>query len=101
MDVPHVDKPSVAKTDESKKPERVQPREAEPKKAEGGAAADSVTISSRAKLLQHLREKYDKLPEVRQDKVDDVKQRLEEGTIELSSEEIIQTILDGALFREA
>lgn len=109
MDVPHVQRPSVAKAGDAKKPDRVQPRDAESKKAEGGtatgaAASDTVSLSEKAKanarLLQHLREKFEELPDARQDKVEEARERIKEGALKMSSEEIIQNILDGNLFYE-
>ena len=60
---------------------------------------DSVDVSSKAKLLLKLRDSYDKLPEAKStDQVKDVKDKLEKGTVRLSSEEIVSSILQGTLF---
>ena len=60
---------------------------------------DSVDVSSKAKLLHKLRESYDKLPEVKADQqVKDVKENLDKGTLRLTSEEIVSSILKGTLF---
>jgi len=95
--------PQVPKTIATKKPEdavKVEPTQAR-KVSDGGKTAltDTVSLSSRAKLLQHLRAKYEDLPEVRKDRVEDLKRRVEEGTHRLTSEEIVKTILQGTLFQ--
>lgn len=108
MDVPHIQKPSAAKTDDLRKPERVQQKQAESKKAgsgiAAGAATDTVSLSPKAKanakLLQRLREKYDELPDVREGKVEEARQKIEQSALKLSSEEIVRNILDGGLFSE-
>ena len=96
--------PQIPKTDVSKRLEDTAKSDAaQSKKAKEGDKAesksDTVSLSSRAKLLQHLRAKYDELPDVRKDKVEDLKHRIEEGSHRLSSEEIVRTILQGALFK--
>ena len=62
--------------------------------------SDSVDVSSKAKLLHKLRDSYDKLPDPKNDAyVKDVKERLQKGTVSLSSEEIVSSILQGTLFK--
>ncbi|HOO55991.1 MAG TPA: hypothetical protein PLN69_04155 [bacterium] len=56
---------------------------------------DSVDVSSKAKLMQNLRSKYDKLPETN---TDNLAEKLESGVYSLSAEEIVSSILRGTLF---
>jgi anti-sigma28 factor (negative regulator of flagellin synthesis) len=60
---------------------------------------DSVDVSSKAKLLLKLRESYDKLPDAKSaGQTAELKEKLEKGTVHLSSEEIVSSILQGSLF---
>ena len=52
---------------------------------EGSRAADQVQISDQAKrmsMMDDLKAKLDELPDIRQDKVDDVRAQIEDGTYE-------------------
>lgn len=68
----------------------------------GGTASsptERVDLSTTAKDVQQLKEKISSLPEVREDKVREIKQKLQDGTYEVSAEQIAgkmvgETILD-------
>lgn len=97
MEIPYIPKPTVVKPEDARRADQVRPSKAEPKVDKAGGSTDSISLSSRAKLLQQLRASYDKLPEVREDKIQDLKKRIQEGSYKLSSEEIVQHLLDGNL----
>lgn len=55
--------------------------------------SDSVTITMRSEEARKAKEVYDKLPEIRQDLVDDLKERVKSGDYEVSSKEIADKIV--------
>ena len=60
---------------------------------------DSVDVSSKAKLLLKLREAYDKLPEVKSDRdVKEMKEKVEKDVLDMTSEDLVNSILKGTLF---
>jgi flagellar biosynthesis anti-sigma factor FlgM len=62
------------------------------------AQTDGVSLSSKAKLMGSLRSGLDKLDAEAQQKVQDLKERVQQGSYKLSSEEIVGAILKGSLF---
>jgi negative regulator of flagellin synthesis FlgM len=70
----------VGKTGGVTGPQPIEPNRSTPvsktARPEGAARSDKAEISSQARFLQKLHE----LPEVRQDRIDQVKQQIEAGT---------------------
>ncbi len=60
---------------------------------------DKITLSSEGKLIFKLRKIYDELPDVKESKVSELKEKIENNAYNLSPEEIVTTILSGKLFR--
>jgi negative regulator of flagellin synthesis FlgM len=56
--------------------------------------ADSVTLSDSARSLAAAREAVQAAPAVREDKVADIKQRVDSGTYEVSSKVLARNIVD-------
>ena len=56
---------------------------------------DELSISSAAKDFQTVMAELSKVPEVREDKVSEIKQKLESGNYNVDSKEISQKILQG------
>ncbi len=58
--------------------------------------ADSVTLSDNARSLAAAREAVQKAPEVREEKVAEIKQRVSDGTYSVSSRVPARKIVDAA-----
>ena len=68
------------------------------KAADKNLKTDTVDISDSAKRVSAAREQLDRIPEVREDKVAELKAKIESGKYEINSEEIADKILkDGFL----
>ena len=65
-------------------PERVRP------------ASDSVEISDRSRELARARQAVDETPEVRADKVADIKKRIEDGTYTVSPQMLARKLMEGS-----
>jgi len=57
---------------------------------------DQLEISQSAKDFQIAMDAFKKLPDVRQDKVDDVKEQIDKGTYKPSAEDIIKKMMSNA-----
>ncbi|HIH96840.1 MAG TPA: flagellar biosynthesis anti-sigma factor FlgM [Thermoplasmata archaeon] len=55
--------------------------------------SDTVSITKKSKEFQKAMEVYSKLPDVREEKVEDAKERIEKGTYKVSSHEIAEKIV--------
>ncbi|MBE6024482.1 MAG: flagellar biosynthesis anti-sigma factor FlgM [Cellulosilyticum sp.] len=60
---------------------------------------DEVDFSTQAKDFAAIKKMLSDVPEVREDKVQDIKQRMENGTYNVSSEEVASKILSQTIFR--
>ncbi|UCE55416.1 MAG: flagellar biosynthesis anti-sigma factor FlgM [Desulfobacterales bacterium] len=65
-----------------------------------GAKADKVDISDAAKEIQEVRKQLDNTPDVRTEKVEQLKNQIEKGTYEIKSEEIAEKMLKESLFND-
>jgi negative regulator of flagellin synthesis FlgM len=78
-----------------------QKTEKAPEKAEQNTAkTDTVNISDAAKEIQEVRKQLDAIPDVRAEKVEQLKNQIESGTYEVKSEEIADKMLREALFND-
>ena len=60
-----------------------------PKEApKGGLSEDKVALSPEAKQIQDAKERLDSLPDVREDKVAEIKEQIEAGTYTIDGEKI-------------
>ena len=72
--------------------------EATPEKAEKQQAkTDTVVLSDAAQRIQEARKQLDALPDVREDKVAQLKQQIENGTYEIDAEKIADKMLKDSL----
>ncbi|MFH1538150.1 MAG: flagellar biosynthesis anti-sigma factor FlgM [bacterium] len=72
---------------------------ADAKKDVVGKETDSVSVSSRAKLLHQLRKSYEKLDKPAPEKnIEELKDRIKQGLHKLTAEEIVVEILRGTIF---
>lgn len=97
MEVPIIPKNIVQKT-ETPKTQAVNAKKAYAAGAAKKADSDAIQISSKSKLMQKLRTQYDGLEKNEMIKAAEVREKLEDGTLKLSSEEIVQSILHGTIF---
>jgi len=59
-------------------------------------ASDSVEISDRSRELARARQAVDDAPEVRADKVADIKKRIEDGTYTVSPQMLARKLMEGS-----
>ena len=59
-------------------------------------ASDSVEISDRSRELARARQAVDDAPEVRADKVADIKKRIEDGTYSVSPQMLARKLMEGS-----
>lgn len=99
MEMPLVPKIPVAKSDEVGKIQTKSKAAAAYGKSASVSEEDKLSLSANARLMQSLRTAYGKLP-TSQGNVNQVKSKLAEGgSVILSSEEIVTSILQGTLFQ--
>ncbi|MBE3578097.1 MAG: flagellar biosynthesis anti-sigma factor FlgM [Limnochordales bacterium] len=72
-------------------------REASRSTAVSKATADEVTISNQARLIQELKRRIAALPEVREEKVAELRAAIQQGTYKVSSQEIADKMLGRTL----
>ena len=78
-----------------------QKTEEAPEKADKNAAkTDTVELSQTAKELQEAKKQLDAIPDVRMDKVAELKAQIEEGTYQSDSEETAKKMLRESLFND-
>jgi len=64
------------------------------------AKTDTVNISDTAKEIQEVRKQLDEIPDVRTEKVQQLKNEIENGTYKIKSEEIAEKMLRESLFND-
>jgi len=62
-----------------------------------GSASDAVSFSDQAKTLVAARQAVDSAPDVRQDKVDAIKQAIADGTYSVSARELARKMIDAGI----
>ena len=65
--------------------------------AKTGSSADNVQLSERSLEIVRVKEAVASAPEIRQDKVDELKARLADGTYEAEAEEIADRLIKAHL----
>jgi negative regulator of flagellin synthesis FlgM len=63
-------------------------------KTKGSSFQDTLEISQTAKDYQTAKQIISRTPDVRETKINDIKQRMEAGTYHVSMEEVAQKIVD-------
>jgi len=63
-------------------------------------ASDRLDLSAQGREISHLNELIQSTPDVREDKVEKVRQELENGTYNVKAEKIAEKILGGDLLDE-
>ncbi len=61
---------------------------------------DEVVLSPEAKQIQKAKELIDSLPDIREEKVEEIRSRIEEGTYEIDGEKIALKMIEESLINE-
>ena len=64
------------------------------------AKADTVALSNTAQKIQEAQKQLEAIPDVREDKVAQLKEQIENGTYEIDEEKIADKILKDSLFND-
>jgi len=64
------------------------------------ASKDEVVLSNEAKRIQQAKEGIDSLPDIRKEKVDDIRARIERGDYQVDAEKIASKIIEESLIYE-
>ena len=73
----------------------LNPQDQKPNKPADETKADSINLSTKTKDLQKISKAVETEPVVRQDIVDDIKNRIENNQYNINAEGIAQKIIDG------
>jgi negative regulator of flagellin synthesis FlgM len=78
------------------------PQKAEQSAKSGGASVetDRLDISARSKQIAHLNELIQSTPDIRESRVEQVRQQLDSGTYSVKAEKIAEKIIVGNLLDE-
>jgi negative regulator of flagellin synthesis FlgM len=63
--------------------------------------SDTVVISDAAKRIQAARKQLDEIPDVREDKVSQLRSQIQNGTYEINAEKIAGKMIKEGLFNDA
>lgn len=77
---------------------KVDPSHSKPDKA--AAKTDTVVISDAAKRIQEIRNQLDEVPDVREQKVAQLRSQIENGTYEINSDKIAEKIIKEGLIND-
>ena len=64
------------------------------------AKADTVVLSDTAKAVQEAKTQLDSIPEVREDKVAELREQIENGTYEVDSEKLAEKMITDSIINE-
>jgi len=78
--------------------ERAQEQQGHERAAKSSGVKESVEISSRAQEMKSARDALEAQPDVRAEKVEQVKSRIEQGTYEVNGKQIAEKIIRDSLF---
>ena len=65
--------------------------------AGAGTASDAVTLSDQAKQLSVVRQAVTESPDVRQEKIDAIKQAIADGTFQVSARELARKLIESGI----
>jgi negative regulator of flagellin synthesis FlgM len=69
-----------------------------PEKA--AAKSDTVVISDAAKRIQEIRSQLDEIPDVREEKVAQLRSQIENGTYEINADKLAEKIINEGLIND-
>ncbi len=75
-------------------------RGVEAKGVPGAGSADGISLSDRARDVVKITRALEEVPEIREDLVADIKERIEAGTYDISAEDVAEKIMGRALIDE-
>jgi negative regulator of flagellin synthesis FlgM len=78
--------------------DRAQEQQGQERAGKSSGARESVEISSRAQEMKGARDALQALPDVRAEKVEQVKAQIEQGTYEVNGKQIAEKIIRDSLF---
>lgn len=64
------------------------------------AKADTVVLSDTAKAVQEAKTQLDSVPDVREDKVAELREQIENGTYEVDSEKLAEKMITDSIINE-
>ena len=65
--------------------------------ASASTASDAVTLSDQAKQLSVVRQAVSESPDVRQEKIDAIKQAIADGTFQISARELARKLIESGI----
>jgi len=77
---------------------KVDPSNNKPDKT--AAKTDTVVISDAAKRIQEIRNQLDEIPDVREDKVAQLRNQIENGTYQINADKIAEKIIQEGLIND-
>ncbi|MGD8293262.1 MAG: flagellar biosynthesis anti-sigma factor FlgM [Desulfobacterales bacterium] len=78
---------------------KVDPPDKKPEKS--AAKADTVVISDAAKRIQEARRQLDEIPDVRENKVTELRNQIQNGTYEINADKIAGKMIKESLLNDA
>ena len=66
----------------------------------GASAGDRVALSPEAREMQRARKLLDAIPDIREDRVTEIKARIEEGTYEIDGDKIAAKMIRESILNE-
>ena len=75
-------------------------KKAAPSETQSVKRSDSLVLSERAQELNFVKEQVLKSPDVRADKISELKNQIQEGSYQISSDDIAQKIIERSLADE-
>lgn len=84
------------KTYQVKKKDKASPTEAS-QKVSSNMALESVELSNKAKEIIKIQRQLEQTPEVRQEKVAEISQKIEQGTYKIDAEEVARKMIKDRL----
>jgi negative regulator of flagellin synthesis FlgM len=78
---------------------KVETSDNKPEKS--AAKADTVVISDAAKRIQEARRQLDEIPDVREDKVTELRNQIQNGTYEINADKIAGKMIKESLLNDA
>jgi negative regulator of flagellin synthesis FlgM len=96
MKISKVDDAAIQSVQQYQKTEKVQ-EESSPKVGGSAAPEEKVNLSTKAKDIQQLRNAVSDLPDVREDKVSELKDQVDTGTYDVNGQKIAEKMVSESL----
>jgi len=79
------------------KPEKAKDKDSDGQAGEVASQQDQITLSGKAKEIGRLQAEVSKLPEIRTDRVDELKSAINSGTYKVKGEAVAGKLLNNAI----